>query len=612
MRSLDDSINGLWRCTVAPLPDGRCTISQGAEVRVIITPFSGSGKLQYLERIPAQIYHATQTTGEVHYRGRMSSPPRPFPELGLENEFPTAGRQRPARPPKPRAERIYEAHIGISSGVAGQLGTFDSFRQSVLPRIIKAGYTTVQLMGVAEHPYYPSFGYQVTNFFAVSSRFGSVTDLIALIDDAHSKGIRVVMDIVHAHASTNEGEGLNRFDGTENAGYFKGHLHPEWTTRLFDYEQMETLRFLLCNLRYWITRVGFDGFRFDAVTAMIYRDHGLNRSFTGRYDEYFGSHIDDHAITYLMLANHLLDLLAPGQLTTIAEDVSGYPSLCIPVSEGGIGFTYRLALGIPDCWFDLLRRESDMDAQSLGFIAKILGSLMLRRANLGEPSIAFVESHDQCIVGGSTAAQWLFAGDIYSCMSRFQEATPRVEMAMAWHKLMRMLTHTLGGEGYMNFMGNEFGHPEASWIDLPSDNNHYSQDRAYRKWNLVDDTTLRFEQLHGFDQALNDREEQYHWLSALPGDVLLHEEAKRHLVYVRADLLFIYNLDGEKSWTGPVPAPKAGRWANALDTDEGWYGGKGQTSREVLAIVTTRTGAKATINNCFIPPRTGAIFRHVS
>jgi len=259
-------------------------------------------------------------------------------------------------------------------------------------------------------------------------------------------------------------------------------------------------------------------------------------------------------------------------------------------------------------WFDLLKADADFDRQPMGFITKILSNLMSRRAELGERSVAFVESHDQCINGGSATAQWLFGGDIYSCMSKFQQPTTRVQMAMSWHKIMRMLTHTLGGEGCLTFMGNEFGHPE--WLDLPGPHNGYSTDHGYRKWNLVDDTSLRFEQLRGFDQALNDRENEYQWLSAAPAKILLHDETRRQLVYTRARLLFVYNLHSDRTWAGPVPAGEPGRYNDVLDSDEGWYGGEGQTSRQVVAVAAPRGSQyPASIINCAIPPRTGVIFR---
>ncbi|KAK4688282.1 hypothetical protein P7C73_g1828, partial [Tremellales sp. Uapishka_1] len=384
------------------------------------------------------------------------------------------------------------------------------------------------------------------------------------------------------------------------------------------------------NLRYWISRVGFDGFRFDAVACMLFKDHGVGRSFSGDYGEYFGFLIDDHAVTYLTLAHHLLEELLPGQATTIAEDVSGFPGLCRPVSEGGIGFTYRLGLGIPDMWFELLKEHSNLDDNMPAFIGRMLSSLMGRRATLGERTISYVESHDQCIVGGSTTAQWLFAGDIYTCMSKFQTATPRVDMAMAWHKLLRMLTHTIGGEGYLSklcflgnppadlrsdFMGNEFGHPE--WVDLPADHNQYSQAHAYRKWSLSEDNSLRYSQLLGFDRALNEREDAVGWLSSLPAEILLHDEEKRHLVYSRNDLLFVFNLHQEASWTDNVPAPSPGVYENKLDTDEGWYGGQGRASRIAVARMSScetegNIETHILFDDITIPPRTGILFRKES
>jgi 1,4-alpha-glucan branching enzyme len=190
------------------------------------------------------------------------------------------------------APRIYEAHVGMAQEQP-KVGSYAEFTKLILPRIAGAGYNAIQLMAVQEHPYYGSFGYQVSSFFAPSSRFGTPEDLMELVDTAHGLGLAVIMDLVHSHAVKNEVEGISRLDGSYTLYFHEGWRgeHPAWNTRLFDYGKTETLHFLLSNCRYWLDTFKFDGFRFDGVTSMIYRDHGLGAS-VGSYDHYFGANID--------------------------------------------------------------------------------------------------------------------------------------------------------------------------------------------------------------------------------------------------------------------------------------------------------------------------------
>jgi 1,4-alpha-glucan branching enzyme len=334
----------------------------------------------------------------------------------------------------------------------------------VLPRIAKNGYNVIQLMAIQEHAYYASFGYQVTSFFAPSSRFGTPDQLKELIDCAHGLGIQVLLDIVHSHASSNVLDGLNEFDGTDSCffhGGSRGH-HAQWGSRIFNYDNWEVQRFLLSNCRYWVDEFGFDGFRFDGVTSMLYHHHGIGTGFTGNYSEYFGLQVDEESILYLQLANDFLHRSYPF-LTTISEDVSGMPGMCRPVSEGGIGFDFRLGMAVPDMWIKLLKEQKDEDWN----IGHICHTLENRR--YGEKVIAYAESHDQALVGDKTLAFWMMDAQMYTNMSILSERTDVIDRGMALHKMIRLLVHALGGEGYLNFIGNEFGHPE--WLDFPRKGN---------------------------------------------------------------------------------------------------------------------------------------------
>ncbi len=556
---------GVWHLF---LPDG---LPHGSRVKVHVVSELGAR-----DRIPAYIQRVVQEENAA-FVGQYWAPPEPYQwqnDVSEHERSRGTGLEPPQQSPGtgPRTTdrkeglRIYEAHIGMAQE-AEKVGSFTEFTQHILPRIKALGYNAVQLMAIMEHPYYASFGYHVSNFFAVSSRFGTPEELKHLIDTAHGMGLRVIMDLVHSHAVKNVEEGLNRFDGTEHHYFHAGAkgTHTAWDSRCFDYRQYEVLRLLLSNIRYWLKNYRFDGFRIDGVTSMLYRDHGIGRKFTG-YDDYFNTHVELDAIAYLMLANELIHAVNPNAIS-IAEEVSGMPGIARPTEEGGLGFDYRLAMGIPDYWIQLLKEKSDEDWH----LGDIYGMLLNRRA--GEKHIAYVESHDQGIVGDKTLAMQLMDAELYDKMGIFSE-NPVIARGIAMHKLIRLLTFSLGGEGYLNFMGNEFGHPE--WIDFPRAGNNHSYHYARRQWHLVDDDTLRYQHLNAFDAAMQQLDAHFHLLSDTEVQLLfIHEEAKQ-LVYARGGLVCVFNFHPTASyrdWRIPVPQPADYRVV--LNTDDIGYGGQG-------------------------------------
>ncbi len=508
-----------------------------------------------LDRIPAYIQRVIQES-ETEFTGQYWSPPSLYQ---WKNKAPDLNGHK-------QGLRIYEAHVGMAQETE-KVGTFAEFTQNVLPRIANLGYNAVQLMAIMEHPYYASFGYHVSNFFAVSSRFGTPEELKELIDTAHGMGLLVIMDLVHSHAVKNINEGLNRFDGTEHHYFHAGEKgeHIAWDSRCFDYSKYEVQRFLLSNIRYWLETYRFDGFRFDGVTSMLYSDHGLGQEFTG-YADYFGPKVALDSIAYLMLANEVVHAVNPNAIS-IAEDMSGMPGLAHPIEEGGLGFDYRLAMGIPDYWIRLLKEKKDED----WYIGEIYG--MLRNRRTGEKHIAYVESHDQSIVGDKTLAMQLMDAELYTKMSVF---TPSIRIArgVALHKLIRLLTFSLGGEGYLNFMGNEFGHPE--WIDFPRAGNNNSYWYARRQWHLVDNDTLYYKHLNAFDRAMQGLDITYHLFTDENIQLLfIHEDAKQ-IVYARGGLVFAFNFHPTTSATDwRIPVPEKIDYRLILNTDDLEFGGYG-------------------------------------
>ncbi|MCC6240408.1 MAG: alpha amylase C-terminal domain-containing protein [Phycisphaerales bacterium] len=467
-------------------------------------------------------------------------------------------------PPAGQGLRVYEAHVGMASE-QGRVATYNEFADNILPRIKRLGYNAVQLMAIQEHPYYGSFGYHVSNFYAPSSRFGTPEDLKRLIDAAHGLGLLVLLDLVHSHSVRNTHEGLNLFDGSDYQ-YFhagpRGH-HIAWDSKLFDYSKYEVLRFLLSNCRYWLEEFRFDGLRFDGVTSMLYLDHGLGRSFT-RYDDYFGGNVDRDALAYLQLANELVHQLNPRTIT-VAEDVSGMVGLARPVAEGGIGFDYRLAMGVPDYWIKLLKERKD-EQWNLG---EIFSTLLNRR--YGEKHIGYAESHDQALVGDKTLAFWLMDKEMYWNMNKVSRSVV-IDRGVALHKLIRLITFSLAGDGYLNFMGNEFGHPE--WIDFPREGNGYSYHYCRRQWSLADNPFLRYEGLQAFDVAMEKLDEQFHVLTdPLIQQLWVHEENKQ-LVYRRGPLVFAFNFHPSRSFSDwRIPVPDATDYRLILTSDAAEFSG---------------------------------------
>ena len=470
---------------------------------------------------------------------------------------------------KPKTLRVYESHVGMATKEQ-KVGSYREFADNVIPRIKKVGYNAVQLMAIMEHADYASFGYHVNNLFAVASRFGTPEELMYLIDTAHQNGIFVIMDIVHSHASNNVNDGFNYWDGTDYL-YFHGGdkgKHVLWDSRLFNYGSYETLRLLLSNCAFYSNVYHFDGFRFDGITSILYKNHGINYGFSGDYHEYFGENFDEDGGIYLMLANKLIHEINPDAIT-IAEDVSGMPGLCRPVEEGGFGFDYRLNMSVCDKWIQLLKEYSDENWN----MGNIVFTLTNRRYN--EKHIGYCESHDQSIVGDKTISMWLFDKEIYWNMATNSPETPVINRGMALHKMIRMISFALGGEGYLCFMGNEFGHPE--WVDFPRPGNGFSYAHCCRRWDLCDNGFLRYKYLYNWDIAMNRLDEVFYFISSPFQYVSTQHEEDKVIVFEKGDLLFVFNFHPSKSFENYKIGTKWGTEHRIiLDSDEEKFFGKGR------------------------------------
>ena len=535
--------NGVWELKISEK-----YIHHGDLYKLIVEWNGGSG-----ERIPAWCRRVVQDEKTKIFSAQVWQP---------EQEYKFRIRKfHPTKAPL----MIYECHIGMAAEEE-KVGTYNEFRENILPRIAQAGYNCIQIMAIQEHPYYGSFGYHVSSFFAASSRFGTPEELKRLIDEAHKLGIAVIMDIVHSHAVKNEIEGLGRFDGTPYQYFHGGNRreHPAWDSLCFNYAKNEVLHFLLSNCKFWLEEYKFDGFRFDGVTSMIYRNHGLGQDFKG-YEDYYNLNQDGDALCYLTLANKLIHEVNP-EAITIAEEMSGLPELAVPFEDGGVGFDFRMAMGIPDFWIKYIKEVRDEDWKA----GHIFYEMTNRR--LGEKTISYAESHDQALVGDKTIIFRLIDADMYWHMQRGDE-TFMVNRGMALHKMIRLMTAATINGGYLNFMGNEFGHPE--WIDFPREGNGWSHKYARRQWSLVDHKELHYCDLAHFDEKMVELIRKEYRFSESPIEKIWDNEGDQLVAFRRRDLLFIFNFNGEKSFTDYGILVKKGVYNVVLNTDATEFGGFG-------------------------------------
>ena len=494
---------------------------------------------------------------------------------------------------------IYEAHVGMAQE-EGRIGTYREFADITLKHIKEAGYNTIQLMAIMEHPYYGSFGYQVANFFAASSWFGKPDDLKYLVNKAHEMGIRVLLDLVHSHAVKNTAEGIHMFDGTVWQFFHEGGKgeHPSWGTKCFDYGRTGVLHFLLSNLKFWLEEFHFDGFRFDGVTSMLYHDHGLGTDFNTN-DKYFSMNTHTEAITYLQLANELIRQVNPKAIT-IAEDMSGMPGMCLPIEDGGIGFDYRLAMGLPDMWVKASKTQDEF-----WDINKMWGDMCLRRP--GERSVAYVESHDQALVGSKTMIFRFADANMYTDMEKSTH-NPVIDRAIALHKMVRLFTLAGGGEGYLNFMGNEFGHPE--WIDFPREGNGWSFDYCRRQWSLKDNGFLKYQWLNDFDHDMVHTCKKHKIFQQQMANLMLMKAPEQTLCFARCDLFFVFNFHPSNSLQNVlVPVySNSKEFVVEFTSDDEKYGGYTQIAHQVYPV---KEFNGQRFVELYIPARTAIVLREI-
>jgi len=540
--------------------------------RLYVTWEGGSG-----DRIPAFAKRVVQDSSTHIFNAQVWYPNKPY-------------KQKYKSPKKKENVLIYEAHIGMASE-DGKVATFNEFKENIIPRIVKLGYDTIQFMAIQEHPYYGSFGYHVSNFFAASSRFGTPEELKELIDIAHKNGLHVIMDIVHSHAVKNEVEGIARYDGSEYQYFHAGDRgnHVAWDSKCFNYGKDEVLHFLLSNCKFWIEEYNFDGFRFDGVTSMLYLNHGLGTDFTSYYD-YYNFNQDEDAITYLTLANKLIHELKPNAIT-VAEEMSGMPGIATPIADGGIGFDYRLAMGIPDFWIKIIKEQKDENWH----VGEIFHRLTDKRKD--EKTINYSESHDQALVGDKTIIFRLADADMYHNM-HINTINNNIERAIALHKIIQLSTLASSQTGYLNFMGNEFGHPE--WIDFPREGNNWSHHYARRQWSLADNSELAYHHLKRFNTEIIHLFKNKNILNKKI-ELISDKAYDQVLIFKRGKYIFVFNFNPFTSFTDYGFEISKGNYKIILDSDDKTFLGHERIDTEIN--YKTLKESKKDILKLYIPTR---------
>ncbi|MCX6301128.1 MAG: alpha amylase C-terminal domain-containing protein [Bacteroidia bacterium] len=572
--------NGDWEITL-PLK----ALNHGDLFKLSVHWPGGKG-----ERIPSYATRLVQDDRTKIFSAQIWNPDEPYKW------------QIPDFRPEVTTPVIYEAHVGMATQEE-KTGTYREFAENVIPMIARAGYNTIQLMAIQEHPFYGSFGYHVSSFFAASSRFGTPEDLKQLIDKAHMAGLRVIMDLVHSHSVKNTNEGLGLFDGSPGQYFHTNERrnHIAWDSLCFDYGKDNVIHFLLSNCRYWLEEYRFDGFRFDGITSMIYYDHGLGKNFTS-YNEYFNGGQDVDALIYLYLANKLIHEFKPGAMT-IAEEMSGMPGLAAETSKKGFGFDYRLSMGVPDFWIKLVKEVVDENWD----MGKLIHELTQHRPE--ERVISYCESHDQALVGDKTLIFRMIDAEMYTGMTKWHHSLT-VDRGIALHKMIRLLTFSTSAGGYLNFMGNEFGHPE--WIDFPREGNNWSYKYARRQWYLVENKDLKYQFLAQFDRQMVKLHHDFRVLD-IPSVFRIYEnDHDKVIAFSRGDLLFVFNFHPQASFTD-YGIPVKGKYKIIVDTDDPEFGGFDSVDRSAI-YTSIKKAERHGVNVPFylylyLPSRTALVFK---
>jgi len=485
-------------------------------------------------------------------------------------------KQRAASNPLDKPISIYEMHIG-----SWQVGK--SYRElaEILPDYInKLGFTHVEFMPVAEHPYTGSWGYQVTGYFAPTSRFGTPDDFRYLVDKLHQAGIGVIVDWVPAHFPKDE-FALAKFDGTALYEHPDPRLgeQPDWGTYVFDFGRTEVRNFLVANATYWYEYFHIDGLRVDAVASMLYRDY--SRKDGEWFPNIYGGRENLEAIAFLKEANATAYKRTPGVMM-IAEESTAFPGVTAPTNRDGLGFGLKWNMG----WMNDTLSYMQTDP-------------MYRRYHHGQLTFSLVYafseqyvlpiSHDEVVHGKGSLINKM-PGDRWQ-----QFANVRAFLTYMW-------THP--GKQLL-FMGSEFGQDQ-----------EWNEDNGLSWWlndspwhgalaHLVSDLN-KFYKHHPELWERDFTPDGFEWIDV--------DDADRNLLaYLRKDkegnqVAVVVNFSGQAHQNYRLGLPLAGTWREALNTDAAEYGGSGMTNGGEVKTEKVPQFSQPFSANITVPPLGAVIF----
>jgi 1,4-alpha-glucan branching enzyme len=453
-------------------------------------------------------------------------------------------RSRRRRAPLEGPISVYEVHLGSWRRDDGKWLGYREMGRRLAAYVVECGFTHVELMPVAEHPFYGSWGYQATGYFAATARYGPPEDLMALVDILHRAGVGVILDWVPSHFATDD-HGLGRFDGSATFEHGDRRLgfHPDWQSHVFDYGKGEVRSFLLSNARSWLERFHVDGLRVDAVASMLYRD--FSRKAGEWLPNQYGGNENVEAFEFLRSVNDMVHREFPG-VVMIAEESSAWPGVTRPTDLGGVGFDLKWDMG----WMH----------DTLGFMRRVpearrdhTRDLTFRAMYAGTERFMLALSHDEVVHGKASLLGRMPGPD----PDRF--ANLRVLLGYQWAQPGPKLL----------FMGAEIG----QWREWDHDTElewgllRWKPHRGIRRW------VAHLNSLLAAEPALWTHSDRagFEWVDADDPQVLAF---LRHPRGCRP-VAFVANFSARRR-RYRLGLPVAGRWQTLLNSDDARFGGEGR------------------------------------
>ena len=480
---------------------------------------------------------------------------------------------------------VYEMHIGSWARSPESPDEFLSYRQlaeKLVPYVVEMGFTHVEFMPIMEHPYYPSWGYQITGFFAASCRYGSPQDLMYLVEQFHANGIAVILDWVPSHFP-GDAHGLYNFDGThlyEHEDVRKG-FHPDWKSYIFNYGRNEVRAFLISNAMFWLERYHIDGLRVDAVASMLYLDYSRNH---GEWEpNVFGGNENLEAISFLQEFNTTIYSNFP-DVQTIAEESTSFAGVSRPVYTGGLGFGMKWMMG----WMhdtldyfehDPIHRQYHQGQLTFSMVYAFTENFMLPF------------SHDEVVYGKKSMLNKM-PGDDWQKFANL--------------RLLYTFMYTHPGTKLL-FMGAEFGQVE-EWNYKQSLDWHLLEHTSHQG---IKETVKAINHLYKSEPALYEKAFDwtgFEWIDAsnLADSVIVY---MRKGINTANDLIVVLNMTPVLHQEYRIGVPSAGEWQEIFNSDKHQYWGGGNTNHHPIATETQPWHGRENSLRLTVPPLGAAIFK---